>query len=312
MTKQTLPDWFVSDIPPETSIRSSRKRVGYVRKGLSHLGEVLARDLSTPVCAHSWLGRMEPRAKLLSVCMLVIASTFLHTLWALLTILAVILAVSFSIGLPIRNLGRIWLGVPLFSLALILPAATNLVTHGEPIMVLWHFNHTVLIGSWMMPNPVAVTDAGFMVASRFLLRTLDCVTLCYLLIASTDSMLLLNGLRRLGMPKVFGMVLTMCQRYLAVIIKSAEEIHVAKISRTITTGPIRSEQRWVAAGMGMLFRRTHKLAQEVQNSMISRGYDGDLQVQAYTRTSFSDVLLFVVCTAGTVALVITDHMLMRS
>jgi cobalt/nickel transport system permease protein len=75
------------------------------------------------------------------------------------------------------------------------------------------------------------------------------------------------------------MVLTMSHRYLTVLLRAAEEIHLAKLSRTITAGPLRHEQRWVGAGIGMLFRRTHRLAQEVHEAMLSRGYDGDLQIR---------------------------------
>ena len=121
-----------------------------------------------------------------------------------------------------------------------------------------------------------MTGSGLIVAGRFLLRSLDCVTLAYLLVATTDPAALLGGLRRLGMPRVFGMVLTMAQRYVAVLLRAAEEIHLAKLSRTIAPARLRGEQRWVAAGIGILFRRTHKLAQEVHLAMISRGYDGEL------------------------------------
>lgn len=215
---------------------------------------------------------------------------------------------TLSIRLPVKSLARVWLGVPLFSLALILPATTNLVTHGQPVLLLFHFKQAIAFGSWIVPNPLAVTDAGLVVAGRFLLRSVNCVTLCYLLIASTDSMLLLNGLRRLGMPKVFGMVLTMSQRYLAVIIRAAEEIHLSKLSRTITAGPIHTEQRWVAAGMGMLFRRTQKLALEVQNSMASRGYDGDLQVRSRISIQMRDIAWILVICSFTVVLIIVDNM----
>ena len=101
--------------------------------------------------------------------------------------------------------------------------------------------------------------------------------------------MLLNALRRLGMPRAFGMVLTMAHRYVALILRLAEEIHLAKISRTMCAGSVRSEQRWAAAGIGILFRRTHKLAGEVQNAMISRGYDGDLQVRFRPAISTRDM-----------------------
>jgi len=279
---QTLPDWY-DNSTVDTVTCPTRKGRGAgrpVRRALARLGEALARELSSPPCTESWLGGIEPRAKVGGVFLLVFASTFLHTPAALAALFAVIIVLALSIGLPPKRLARVWLGVPVFSLAIILPAVTNLVTPGETVLSLWHIGNAVTLGPWVIPETITVTSTGLVLAGRFLLRSVDCVTLCYLLIATTDAMVLLNGLRRLGMPKAFGMVLTMAQRYLAVILRVAEEIHLAKLSRTIAAGPVRGEQRWVAAGIGMLFRRTHRLAEDVQYSMISRGYDGDLQVRS--------------------------------
>ncbi len=308
MRTQPLPEWFTEDIGISHEHSRSRQRVGYVRRGLSSLVEVIARELTKPVCAESWLGNIEPRAKLAGVFGLIIISTFIHSPSTLAAMMAMVLVTTLSIRLPAASLGRVWVGVPLFSLALILPAVTNLVTPGNDLLILAHLKHAMHIGAWVSPNPVSITDAGLIVAGRFLLRTLICVTLCYLLIATTESSVLLNGLRRLGMPKAFGMVLTMSQRYLTVIIKAAEEIHLAKLSRTISTGSVKGEQRWVAAGMGMLFRRTHRLAQEVQNSMLSRGYDGDLQVRRQSVIRTCDIEWMVVVFMVGLALLVVDKM----
>ena len=279
-----------------------------VRRALARLGEAFAQELSSAVCADSWLGRVEPRAKVLGVFLLVFGSTLLHTLWSLGALLAVVLLLALSIRLPARRLARVWLGVPLFSLAIILPAATNLVTPGAAVLTLWHFGHAVRIGPWILPEAITVTSSGLTVAGRFLLRSTDCITLSYLLVATTEPAILLNGLRRLGMPKVFGMVLTMAQRYLAVILRAAEEIHLAKLSRTVTAGPLRSEQRWVASGIGMLFRRTHKLAQEIHCAMISRGYDGDLQLRSRSGLRKSDLVWLGGTFVLTLAMVVVDRL----
>jgi cobalt/nickel transport system permease protein len=97
-----------------------------------------------------------------------------------------------------------------------------------------------------------------------------------LLTATTRSNRLLRGLRGLGVPVLFVMLLSMMERYLTVFIRAAEEIHLAKISRSITVGTLRQEQAWVAAGIGALFRRTQALGNVVYLAMISRGYTGEV------------------------------------
>ena len=84
------------------------------------------------------------------------------------------------------------------------PAATNLVTPGSVAFTLWSFGHAARIWQWTFPASITITDAGIVVAGRFLLRSIDCVTLSYLLIATTDHAVLLNALRRLECPGCFG------------------------------------------------------------------------------------------------------------
>lgn len=280
MSVPTLPDWYSNSVPDVTLAGSRSRRASLpVRRALARLAEVIARELSTPADG-SWLARIEPRAKIAGALALVVSATLLQKPWPLVTLFALALALTISGRLALSRLVRVWLGVPLFSLAIILPATLNIVTHGPAVLTLWHFAPGSEFGPWALPEALTITQTGLVVAGRFMLRSLTCVTLVLVLVATTDASVLLNALRRLGMPRVFGMVLTMSHRYLTVLLRAAEEIHLAKLSRTITAGTLRHEQRWVAASMGILFRRTHQLAQEVHEAMLSRGYDGDLQVKA--------------------------------
>jgi cobalt/nickel transport system permease protein len=258
-----------------------------VRRALAGIAEAIARELATSV-SPSWVGRLDPRAKIVGVIALVVTATLLHHLGPLLAIFVLALGLVGSARIAARRVLRMWIGVPLFSLAIILPATLNLVTPGARILTLCHFAPEAHFGPWPLPDILAVTRPGLIVAARFLLRSFTCVTLVFALVATTDAALLLNALRRLGMPRVFGMTLTMAHRYLVVILRVAEEIHLAKISRTIGAGSLRREQHWVAAGMGMLFRRTHHLALQVHAAMLSRGYDGNLRVLAQSRWRLGD------------------------
>ena len=306
----TLPNWYSDSAPDRTlqRARAVRRASLPVRRALAGLAEALARELSTPSDG-SWLTRIEPRAKIAGVLTLVIGATLLHEVWPLAALFGVALVMAVSARLTAKRLVRIWIGVPLFSLAIILPATLNIVTHGPAVLTLWHFGPGSRLGPWALPEALTVTQSGLIVASRFVLRSLTCVTLTLVLVATTEASTLLSALRRLGMPKVFGMVLTMTYRYLVVLLRAAEEVHLAKLSRTIAAGPLRHEQRWVAAGIGMLFRRTHRLALEVQQAMLSRGYDGDLQIKPNPSLRLSDWLWLMANIAAMVGLVLADRLM---
>jgi cobalt/nickel transport system permease protein len=258
----TSDDWRTSPVPD-----ARRGRIGVARRAAGSFAGLLADMLSNEETAArpDLLQGIDARAKVLCILVLIVTATLLHGLFVLAALYALCLTLAIISHIPARRLARVWLVVPLFSLAIMLPATLNLVTPGSALLTLHRANPFV-----------AVTDAGLIVAGRFVLRTAVCVSLVLLLTATTRPDRLFRGLRALGVPKVFVMLLTMMERYLWVLARAAEEIHLAKMSRSITQGSLREEQAWVAAGMGSLFRRTRALGNEVHLAMISRGYTGEV------------------------------------
>jgi cobalt/nickel transport system permease protein len=306
-----LPDWYAgTSAVPLGARRTTARRLGLsVRRAAAAIGEALARELGAAEAPpESWLARVEPRVKVVGIVLLIVTVTVVHRPIVLAALFAVIAVTALTARVAARRLARVWLGVPLFSLAIILPAALNLVTEGPALLTICRFGAGAHVGPWALPALIAVTQPGVVVAARFLLRALDCVTLAFLLVATTDDSMLLNALRRLGMPRVFGMTLAMMQRYLAVLLRAAEEIHVAKLSRSIAERDLRREQRWVAAGMGSLFRRTRRLAEQVHNAMLSRGYNGEVQIGGAARPHVGDGLWLVGTIVLAAALVAADRL----
>ncbi len=217
--------------------------------------------------ADGLLQRIDARVKIVIMLAMVVTATLLHSLSALTMLYAVAILLAALSRIPLRKLARIWIIAPLFSAAILLPAVLNVVTPGRPVLTL-HASDPL----------ITVTDAGLVVASRMVLRVATCVSLVLLLTATTRTRRLFKALRSLGVPVIFVMLLSMMERYIWVLARAAEEVHLAKLSRSITSGSTREEQAWVAAGMGSLFRRTRRLGNEVYLAMISRGYTGEVHL----------------------------------
>ncbi len=274
-----LPAWMLdqarcnisSDITvdvPAPTIRHMRGRRNLLRRALGSFARLLAEMLDNEAVAgrSGWLQGVDARAKIVGLLALLIVATLVHGLATLALAYALCLLLAAVSRIPARRLAVVWLAIPLVSAAIMLPALLNVVTPGRPLVTLWR-------------SPLlTITDAGVLVASRFVLRTAVCVTLALLLAATTRTARLFRGLRALGTPLLFVMLLGMMERYLALFVRAAEEIHLAKISRSITSGTVRQEQAWVAAGMGALFRRTQALGDAVYLAMVSRGYTGEVHL----------------------------------
>lgn len=308
MASPSLPEWYGNNPVLEEQGGGQRRFIGPIRRALASFGKALAEELAGEDRYTSRLAKLDVRAQILAFVLLIAGATMLTGILPLGVLFTSLIAVALLSGVDMSRLVRIWAGVALFNIAIIMPATTNLITPGTTVLVLWNpgWAH---IGHLVMPNEIAITLPGLMIAARFILRTLNCATLTVMLVSTTEHALLLNGLRSLGMPKVFGMILAMMHRYLVLMLRSAEEIHLSKLSRTIRYASTRDERRWAAAGIGILFRRTHRLVQEVDHAMVSRGYDGDLRVKETTRPNIVDYLSVGSALAFMIILILADKLI---
>ena len=285
-----LPDWMRTRTRPEPLPPPRRfRRQSFVRRAVGGFARLLEEMLANERTAEApgLLQSLDPRAKVLGLIGLIVVATFLQQPAALALAYALGLLLGALSLLPASRLLRVWLAVPLFSAAIIAPATLNLVTPGPAWLVLWHPAHDHF-GPYALPPAVTITLPGLVVAGRFLLRVAVCVTFAVLLTATTRPDRLFQGLRGLGVPRVFVLLLGMMERYLTVFLRSAQEIHLARLSRTAGTGPPRQEQAGVAAGMGSLLRRTQSLGQAVFHAMLSRGYTGEARLLDPPRWSAQD------------------------
>lgn len=306
---RNLPEWLRA-APDSTAFETApvpRGRRRFVRRALVRFAGFLADPLlgeSGPERT-GFFQRMDPRAKVLGFLGLIVTTTLLSKGWALGLDAALCLSLALAAQVPARRLAGAWVAVPLFSALVMVPATLNLITPGDVVAPLWHPGCAKL-GPWAMPSVVGITASGIEVAGRFAARSLLCVTLALLMASTARPDRLCRGLRALGVPRAFVMLLTMMERYLDVLVRAAEEIHMAKVSRTIAPGSLRQEQAWVASGVGSLFRRSRALGNAVYLAMLSRGFTGEVRLLEEGRWRLSDGLFLASSAAACAALVLVE------
>jgi cobalt/nickel transport system permease protein len=286
-----LPDWMGVSGESVATLDHPHHFHQFLRKALGGFARMLEELLDNEAIAlrHGLLQQLDPRSKVLGIFGLIVISTFLTHLSTLGMAFGLAVLFCLSSQVPLSRLLRLWTIVPLFSAAIMAPALLNIVTPGIPLL------------SW---KGLAITDAGLFCFSRFILRLTTCVSFALALTATTKAPQLFRGLRALGVPKLFVTMLGMMERYLTVLIKVAQEIHLAKVSRTVAQGSLYQEQSWLAAGMGSLFQRTWALGNEVFYAMVSRGYTGAVVTLDEPRFQLMDWgFLMVTCGLGVIFLV---------
>jgi cobalt/nickel transport system permease protein len=161
---------------------------------------------------------------------------------------------------------RVWLFVPIFTGIVVLPATLSIVTPGDVVLTLWHWNST----------PQGFTAQGLTAASRVVCRVAVSISLVVLLTLTTPWVRLLGAMRGLGVPRIFILIIGMAYRYIFLLLGSVTDMFQARQARTPGTPKHDSSARaFLGAGVGALLGRSAQLSEEVHQAMVARGFRGD-------------------------------------
>jgi cobalt/nickel transport system permease protein len=261
----------------------TRRRGSYldktVRGATSTLRAVLVNDELAR--APGPLQRVDPRAKLVALLMLLVSAALVHSLPLLAATYALTLAGAAAARLPLGFfIKRVWLFVPLFTGIVVLPATLSIVTPGEIVVPLF--------------GDVGLTRQGLTGAGLITLRVAVSISLVLLVTLTTRWTDVLAALRALRVPRAFVLVAGMSYRYLLVLLDVVTDLHEARRSRVLAPRErSRTGRRFVAGGAGVLLGRTHDLAVEVHQAMVARGFRGEVRALDAPRLTARDVAFLV-------------------
>ena len=287
-----LPEWMAAGVSLPAPRRQRRSVLEKVLAGVAHVVEsAMAADASSG--RDGLLQRLDPRVKLLGLFALLLASVLVTRLSALLALflIAVVFIVWSRLGIG-RFAVRAWLFVPLFTLAIVLPATTSWVSPGQQLIHLW--------------GDLAVTTTGLASAARLVLRVLDAVSFSVLLAVTTPWNELLAALRVARVPRTFVFVLTVSYRYVFVLMRLVQGMVTARRSRTV--GPVApgEDRRFVGAAVGTLFGHSQALAEQVHAAMLARGFTGEAHTLTVWRVRRIDYLWGAGVAAALAAVIALD------
>lgn len=279
-------------------------RTNFLDKTLLAVAQVADRSFFSEEHARlqGMLQSLDVRIKLLTFLFLLVLISFLHaplSLWCLSGI-AVVLAVASRIPTGLF-LARVWLVVPLVSAAIVIPALFNIVTPGDPLWVAVTLERSYSWGPYVLPRDIAVTRQGLRGSIVFISRVGASLSFAVLLTMTTRWSDIFAGLRALFVPRVFVMTLNMTHRYLFVLLRLIQDMYRARKSRTIHALSAADERGWVASRIGVIFRRSIEMSNDIYLAMLSRGYHGEIVALDRFKTTAADhVWLAAVITLGAV------------
>ena len=291
--QHNIPRWLEENAQPEPSGTGfqKRRRRGFIAKTLHDIAEVMRNEVFSETLAgrNGLLQRLDPRAKVLTVLMLIGAAGLLHHILSLVCLNLWLFWLARMSRVPMATfIKRVWIVVPLFTGIVVFPVLFNVVRPGTPLLVLFHLPHPLHLGFWTIPDEVAVTRQGAMAALLIVLRVGASVSLAVLLTLTTRWQALLRALGVLRIPVVFLAVLEMTYRYIFLLLQTSSEMFMARRSRMVGRASGREERGFVTSAMGQLWAKTHATSEEVHDAMRSRGYTGEPRPLLSVRMKPSD------------------------
>jgi cobalt ECF transporter T component CbiQ len=194
-----------------------------------------------------------------------------------------------------RFVRRAWIGVPLFAGVIAVPSLFMLP--GQPILVL-------------LDSPslrLAVSDNGLYSALMLVARVGASVSIAVLLISTTRWTDLLRALAVLRVPQSFLIVLSMTYRYLFLLLRSANDLLLARASRTVGVTSGGEQRRWAGGAAGTLMSRSVKLSGDVLIAMRARGFEDEIRASESGAMREADWLLLTMTTALIAMLMLIDR-----
>jgi len=227
--------------------------------------------ISTPVspdefAAQSRFYRLDPRAKIVSAVVFAVAMSLMTQVWPLLLGFIgslVVLAVS---RLKLRAISRQLRLVALLIIVIALPV---------------YFAR------------------GLEAFIAMLLRVSGATLVLLVMVLTTASADLANGLRKLGLPKTLVTLLTLTYRYIFVYGDEATRMSKAREARAVGHGRGFLDRRvlqTISSTAGLIFVKAHGRATRIHRAMRARGYTGEAGFGRRLRMAFLDgYLMFTIC-----------------
>jgi cobalt ECF transporter T component CbiQ len=256
------------------------------------MSEVLQND--ELACMPGLMQALDPRVKLASIVLFAVTASFVHSLPVLGVLVLSTVALARLSGVRIASfVRRVWSSAGLFAVLLAAPSATAWITQGRVLVPL---------------GPLSITAPGVVVASRLILRVTAGAGFGLLVVWTTRWTDLLRGLSALRMPDLVVATLAMTQKQIMSLLRTVENMHLARESRMLSSGSARQNRGWVVERMAFIARRSMKTADDVYDAMLARGFAGTMPSLVELRTRAGDWAWLGGSVAVCAVVVLTDRM----
>jgi cobalt/nickel transport system permease protein len=239
------------------------------------------------------LQRLDARAKLLALVVFAVTATLVHSIWALVALVAVTVALAALSRVAVASFERkVWTSAGLLALVIALPSALAVFTPGPAVLHL---------------GALTVTEPGLLGVVTLVMRVVAAAGFALLIVWTMRWSDMLRALTALRVPDVIVATLALTQKQILALLNVVEQVHLARESRTLARGEVRADREWVTGRMAFVARKSMKTADDVHDAMLSRGFTGAMPSLARPRLTVRDWAWLALSLALCLAVVWADR-----
>ena len=195
---------------------------------------------------------------------------------------------------PVQVYRRILIIGFLFGFLIALPATLNFITPGTVIFTLIRFEAPHQFWIYHVPQTIGITREGCLILLLFFLRITNSVSLTLLVISTTPIHEMIRSLKKIGVPGIFLMVITLCYKFIFILAATAEDTFMALKSRWWKKSKHTPSQKIVAGRIAYIFRRSWNKYEEVYLAMVSKGFSGEANLSYLRRPRRKDYIFLII------------------
>jgi cobalt/nickel transport system permease protein len=241
------------------------------------------------------LQRLDPRVKLLTLVLFAVTASLVHSVLLLSTMIAVTMLLAAACLLSVTSFARrVWASAGLFAFVVALPSALYWFTPGPAALSL---------------GPLTFTEPGLMGVATLVTRVVASAGFALLVIWTMRWSDLLRALTALRLPDVVVATLAMTQKQILSLLRTVEQLHLARESRTVARVSTRADRAWVTDRMAFVVRKSMRTADDVYDAMLSRGFTGAVPSLVALRVRRRDWAWAATSVALCAALLAADRMI---
>lgn len=276
-----IPDWFKEPKSTRCSKGMGRFKPGFIEKSLKNIASFMKGLMDSEESANSTglLQRLEPTSRMAGVLVVMTGASFTASGAFLVFVAAFTLVLSGFSNVRFSGLFKRTLPAVVFTSIIALPL---FFSYGKA--------ENALMGFSVAGLDISVTSSSVRTAVFFISRVFVMALLAALLMLTTRQSDFFTALKRLKAPALFVTALFLTFRHIFILIKTAEDMLLARRSRAISRARLMDLQGWFASRVTLLLKKSLVTAEEVSMAMTARAFTGRLKPFGFKRLGGRDYM----------------------